>query len=215
MDVGAVNARLLARDTVLPASEPSLKRCTKKFLAFQSDSAEDATATLNTFSSELALFELEASKAEAIRKACEQEIEHYAKLDQAIGQQGKETAADIEALKDELKQARTTRMHKEESEALAKVVNELPQRLATERELVQVDAQVGELTTTHKQTLEELSLRQKQFKLLMQSIFELQRALDPDLTYDDKDQDEEADADADNTGDSKATSSGDVEMAVA
>jgi hypothetical protein len=72
-----------------------------------------------------------------------------------------------------------------------------------------VDAEVAKLLTAHKKTEEELSLRQKQFKLLMHSIFELQRALDPDMKYADADQDDDEEGAANKTG------SLDVEMSVA
>ena len=63
-----VRQRLLGRETVLPASEPSVVRIAQKFMQLQSEQAEGCTAAQNSLLKELALYEFEASKADLLRR---------------------------------------------------------------------------------------------------------------------------------------------------
>lgn len=172
-----VKERLQGRESVLPVSEPSVKRCSKKFLALQGESAEGCIAAHNALLKELALYDFEASKAHLLRGICSEEVEQYGVLDAKIENDIEHTKGEIEQLKDQLREERVARLHKEECEALSRRVNAFPARSGTELEISRLRADLGELTALQERTSEQLQLRQKQFRLLMHAIYELQHSV--------------------------------------
>lgn len=86
----------------------------------------------------------------------------------------------IESLKRELEQAKRIRKHKEECEAVARVVRRFPPRSETQQLLAVANSEAEELRQRLADIEAQVDLRGKQFRVLVQAIKDLQRTLDED-----------------------------------
>lgn len=84
----------------------------------------------------------------------------------------------IESLKLELEQAKRIRKHKEECEAVARVVRRFPPRSETQQLLTVANSEAEELRQRLADIEAQVDLRGKQFRVLVQAIKDLQRTLD-------------------------------------
>ena len=174
MDI--VNARLLAREDSL-AGLPTVSRLASSFLSLRGQNAEGCPIALNVLLRELAGFEAEAEKCSRVMKSCDEELEHYKALDVDIESSIKDTQKEIKELRKQLEQERKSRRHKEECEAISKVVNAQPPRAETEARIAEIEAALTTLKESEKEINEKVAMRQKQFRLLLHSLFELKRSL--------------------------------------
>ena len=122
---------------------------------------------------------------------------HHVHADQSVAQ----ARADIEKLTEQLADAKRERAHREQYEALARVINEHPDRAATlrcvarclawgrrhplqsrrcllRREIGSLDQELVTLDKRRDATDAGLSLRTKQFQLLLHTVWDLQQQLE-------------------------------------
>lgn len=84
----------------------------------------------------------------------------------------------IERLKQELEQAKRIRKHKEEAEAVARVVRRFPPRSETQQQLAAANSEAQELQQRLREMESQVDLRGKQFRVLVQAVKDLQRTLE-------------------------------------
>jgi parvulin-like peptidyl-prolyl isomerase len=77
---------------------------------------------------ELERYEFEVGKCRIIRKSCDSEIKEYSKLYDEIQTKITGSEKDIAQLKKEWAAEKLERQHKEDFEALARQVNQFPER---------------------------------------------------------------------------------------
>mmetsp|Transcript_12579 Transcript_12579/g.27059 ORF Transcript_12579/g.27059 Transcript_12579/m.27059 type:complete len:88 (+) Transcript_12579:75-338(+) len=85
MDPDVVKKRLVARDSVVPATEPSISQLSRAYLALQNESGSASVSAHNAFLRELGLLELDFTKIELVVNICKEEIAQYVKLEDDIG----------------------------------------------------------------------------------------------------------------------------------
>jgi len=83
-------------------------------------------------------------------------------------------------LKVELEHEKRRRNHKEEYEAIAKIINRFPTRSETQRQLIALEGEIAGLMEQQKNIESVTQKRKKQFALLFDCIDDLQRALRAD-----------------------------------
>mmetsp|Transcript_38242 Transcript_38242/g.104146 ORF Transcript_38242/g.104146 Transcript_38242/m.104146 type:complete len:246 (-) Transcript_38242:742-1479(-) len=176
--------RLKSRETVF--IQASIKRVASKFTALaasvlaKDDGAAlstDAQEAANNAIRELQLCSLEVDKAEMVAQTCDRQLSQYTDLAKGVQEQIAASEASIEALSQELKQAKTVRQHKEEYEALAKVVNRHSAKSQTRQVQEETQARLASLEEEAQALEEQVKARNQQFALLMQTIQDLQRTM--------------------------------------
>lgn len=80
--------------------------------------------------------------------------------------------------KAELVQAKKVRRHRQEYDNLAKVITERPEREATLSRLAKINEELQELKRTTERLDAKLDVRQKQFRVLMVTLRDLQAMLE-------------------------------------
>jgi THO complex subunit 7 len=87
------------------------------------------------------------------------------------------TKREIEELKVQLEQERVVRQHKEEYEAIARLINELPARQDTENAIAALEGDLSELERDENSLQQKMDLRTKQFHLLLHTVQDLQQMI--------------------------------------
>ncbi|CAD6201669.1 unnamed protein product [Miscanthus lutarioriparius] len=152
-DDAIIKHRLLTRTTTT-RGEPPLKKLQKKFMSFateiekDTDNVSDCERLYKAFLQEINTFELPLLKSKAVVDANIREKESFNELQVEIERQILQAKTDIEDLKKQLEQSKIERQHKEECEAIRKLISLQPPRT--------------------------LELRKKQFALLLHVVEELQ-----------------------------------------
>lgn len=108
------------------------------------------------------------------------EQENYERLNKQIELRIEEAEQKIMESKEELKLAKQIRKHRQEYDALAKVIQQQPDRQETTRKLQNIDEEIKQLEETKKTLEQKLDLRRKQFHVLISAIHELQSMLEED-----------------------------------
>ncbi|XP_060571654.1 THO complex subunit 7 homolog [Ruditapes philippinarum] len=108
------------------------------------------------------------------------EQENYETLNKQIESRIEEAELKIKESKEELKMAKQIRKHRQEYDALAKVIQQQPDRQDTTRKLQDVDEDLKQLEETKQKLEQKLDLRRKQFHVLISAIHELQSMLEED-----------------------------------
>ncbi|XP_055920129.1 THO complex subunit 7 homolog [Eupeodes corollae] len=115
-----------------------------------------------------------ASKSEHTLKMINEELKNYESLSNNI-ESGIEIAKeDIETCKLNLMYARKVRKNREEYDSLARVINNEPDRANSEKELEALRGELASLQNKSKKLDRKLVTRQNKFKVLMQSIREME-----------------------------------------
>lgn len=178
-----VRTRLVTRDS-LALSTPSARRVALHLLELAEkvrfrDDADVWETALQAFNKEVALLEhTTRTKCASVKHRCEQERAAYATVHAEIDQSVAQARADIEKLTEQLADAKRERAHREQYEALARVINEHPDRAATLREIGSLDQELVTLDKRRDATDAGLSLRTKQFQLLLHTVWDLQQQLE-------------------------------------
>ncbi len=134
----------------------------------------------NAFLRELAVFELEFSKLESVSRICNDETQHFNQLKEEIAQDIVKTQSEISKLQTKLVEEQLIRQRKEECEALAKKVNTETPRAVSGKEIEETNAELALLQEKHRKVQVQFELREKQFRLLIHSIVELNHLLASD-----------------------------------
>lgn len=91
------------------------------------------------------LYELEIAKAEQSGESCAEQLKDYAVLDAQVNKKVESTQAEIETLTAELHTAKIARQHKEQYEALAKLVNAHSSKPKTKAEQAALEEELSKL----------------------------------------------------------------------
>nr|XP_019928527.2 THO complex subunit 7 homolog [Crassostrea gigas] len=110
------------------------------------------------------------------------EQENYNRLSQDIESKIQEATEKISECKNELSQAKRIRKNRQEYDALARVIQQHPDRQETTKQLQGLDKDVSSLEEQKKSLEQKLDLRRKQFHVLIAAIHELESILDEDET---------------------------------
>lgn len=127
---------------------------------------------------QLAQCEFAVTKSQLGSDMMAAELKSYESLSKIL-EKGIEIAkGNIEKSKADLAQAKTVRKNRIEYDVLAKVISEQPDRKETLERLGTLKTELSSLVATKQQLESRLSLRKKQFHVLVTSIHQLQALLD-------------------------------------
>jgi THO complex subunit 7 len=178
-----IRQRLLTRTTTT-RGEPPLKKLIKKFTALASEiEKEDSRYSeceklYRSFLQELATFELPLLKTKAVIDANRREQDNFKELHVELNQQISQAQRDIEDLKLQLEEAKVERQHKEECEAIRKLIAAQSPRAVTQKQLNDLDKELVQLEAENYAASRTIELRKKQFGLLLHVVDDLQTTLD-------------------------------------
>jgi THO complex subunit 7 len=171
-DDAIIKHRLLTRTTTT-RGEPPLKKLQKKFMSFATEVEKDADNTSDceklykAFLQEINTFELPLLKSKAVVDANLREKESFNELQVEIQRQILQAQTDIEDLKKQLEQSKIERQHKEECEAIRKLISMQPPRSETEKLIADLEKEIANLEAESAACTRTLELRKKQFALLL------------------------------------------------
>lgn len=167
-----IKHRLLTRTTTT-RGEPPLKKLQKKFTSFvleiekDADNNGDCEKLAKAFLQELSTFEIPLLKSKAVVDANIREKENFNELKDEINRQIVQAQADIEDLKKQLEESKIERQHKEECEAIRKLIATQPPRSETQKIISQLEKEIAALDAENTAGSRLLELRKKQFALLL------------------------------------------------
>ena len=116
----------------------------------------------------------------------EHEIDEASKQQQSIEADIVNAEKEIEELRAELAREKQLRQHKEEYEALAKVINKYAPLARSTSEIEQLQVESAEVDAEAARIGDTVRTRKRQFALLMQTIFDLQHMLEEDTQAEDE-----------------------------
>uniref|UniRef100_A0A7C9DG30 Uncharacterized protein n=1 Tax=Opuntia streptacantha TaxID=393608 RepID=A0A7C9DG30_OPUST len=178
-----IKHRLLTRTTTT-RGEPPLKKLQKKFTAFalevekDADNYNDCERLAKAFLQELTTFEIPLLKSKAVIDANLREKENFNELKDEITTQIHQVEEEIEDLKKQLEASKIERKHKEECEAIRKLIAMQPPRSETEKMIAELEKEIAALEAEDAATSRLLELRKKQFALLLHVVDELQATIE-------------------------------------
>ncbi|KAL8609903.1 hypothetical protein ACOMHN_016378 [Nucella lapillus] len=159
-----------------------LNNLLKTFIRWYSSSPDDEEShnTHQRMLSMLSQCEFTMEKSVQVHAMNIAEQESYEKLTKDIETKIQEATEKITECKTELQEAKRIRKNRQEYDALAKVIQQHPDRQETTRQLQSLDKELKSFADTKEKLEEKLELRRKQFLVLITSIHELQRILEDD-----------------------------------
>ncbi|KAK4278255.1 hypothetical protein QN277_016123 [Acacia crassicarpa] len=178
-----IKHRLLTRTTTT-RGDPPLKKLQKKFTNYVSeiekeeDNYNECEKLAKAFLQELATFEIPLLKSKAIVEANIREKENFNELKDEINRQILQAQADIEDLKKQLEESKIERQHKEECEAIRKLIALQPPRSETQKLINELEKEIMALDAENTAGFRLLELRKKQFALLLHVVDELQNTIE-------------------------------------
>lgn len=168
-----IKHRLLTRTTTT-RGEPPLKKLQKKFTSFfveidkdEDNNYADCEKLAKAFLQELNTFEIPLLKSRAVVEANVREKENFHELKEEINRQIVQAQSDIEDLKKQLEESKIERRHKEECEAIRKLISTQPPRLETQKLIAELEKEIAALNAENTASSRLLELRKKQFALLL------------------------------------------------
>ncbi|ELT96373.1 hypothetical protein CAPTEDRAFT_6671 [Capitella teleta] len=165
----------------------------KMFVKWSQSPSEDEisnNAAYQRLISSLATCELSMEKSHQVFLMNLLEQKNYEALSQQIETQVTEAFTKIEELKEELSRAKRIRRNRQEYDALAKVIQNYPDREDMTKKLKDLDEELANMKETEQSLQRKLELRRKQFHVLISSLHELERI----LADDDEKEEEEGEA---------------------
>ncbi|PKA45609.1 hypothetical protein AXF42_Ash010949 [Apostasia shenzhenica] len=182
-DDAIIKHRLLTRTTTT-RGEPPLKKLQKKFISFAlevekgADNYSDSERLYKAFLQEINTFETPLLKSKAVVDANIREKESFHVLQEELHQQISQAQADIEDLKKQLERSKIERQHKEECEAIRKLIAQQPPRSETQKTISNLEKEIATLEAENTAGIRLLELRKKQFFLLLHVVDELQNTIE-------------------------------------
>jgi THO complex subunit 7 len=170
-------------------NEGPLNSCLEKFITFSDiildgEDAEQSTTVFNELVRELEQYQYSHERTSLISAACLREAKNYQKSFGETENEINVVKQDIVSLKQELEKQKVIRKNKEEYDAIAKLINELPSRETLQKELDKVSKELSLIESESAVVNSKLDLRTKQFQLLLYSINELERELNMEEQFD-------------------------------
>ncbi|XP_062093188.1 THO complex subunit 7B [Humulus lupulus] len=179
-----IKHRLLTRTTTT-RGEPPLKKLQKKFTSFflETDKDDDSNYAdcerlSKAFLQELSTFEIPLLKSRAVVEANLREKDNFNELKEEINSQILQAHSDISQLKIQLEESKIERQHKEECEAIRKLIAAQPPRSQTQKLIADLNKEIAALDAENTATSRLLELRKKQFSLVLHLVDELQTTIE-------------------------------------
>eukprot|EP00252_Welwitschia_mirabilis_P004408 TRINITY_DN14767_c0_g1_i1.p1 TRINITY_DN14767_c0_g1~~TRINITY_DN14767_c0_g1_i1.p1 ORF type:complete len:266 (-),score=67.67 TRINITY_DN14767_c0_g1_i1:149-946(-) len=178
-----IKQRLLTRTTTT-RGEPPLKKLQKKFVAFATEVEKDAENIADcekfykSVLQEITTFELPLLRTKAVIDANKREKENFNILQEELNQQILQAQSDIEELKKSLEESKVERQHKEECEAIRRLIAVQPPRHETQKQISELQREIALLDAENIASSRTLELRKKQFSLLLHVVDELQNSIE-------------------------------------
>lgn len=126
--------------------------------------------------------EFTVQKSDFASKMIENELKNYETISKTIDAGTEQAKVLIEQNKQKLVLAKKNRKQRMEYDALAKVINQEPDRKGTAKDLEILNKELNELKSNRKRLEGQLQTRRNEFTVLMRSINELQGKLDSSTT---------------------------------
>lgn len=199
VDVETLRKRILTKEGIsLIPERGSLSKCALRFREFAQLSLVAASTNgcnnaigqvdhlslLKSVKEELArefqLHDLGMKKLALGAKAAESELDYYASLADGTQSSIAECKEEINTLKKTLLHEKQVLMNREEYETLAKMAASQPSSRLTKQQLEKVRGEIEEIRRKEHKAEKELGMKEKQFQLLMQSIYDLKSSLEED-----------------------------------
>jgi len=155
----------------------------KLFLKWASTSNETPTENNSSYQrllGMLANMEMGMSRSHQQFVMNKKECDNYQKINDQIEKNITEAHEKIALCKDELRQAKRVRRNRQEYDALAKVIQQHPDRQETLQKLEATNGDLQSMYESQRMLEQKLDLRRKQFHLLITAIHEMQRILQDD-----------------------------------
>ncbi|KAI0207152.1 complex subunit 7-like protein [Lamellibrachia satsuma] len=154
----------------------------KTFLKWcdSSETPDESNNSVQRMLATVAQCELAMEKSRHVYEMNQQEQAHYQELNQKIEHQIEEVLNAIIEAKNELRQAKRIRRNRQEYDALAKVIQQHPDRQETLKQLESLGKELESLQEQHSELQHKLELRRKQFHVLITATYEMQHILDED-----------------------------------
>lgn len=183
-----MKARLITRELIGGRKSPkgSLTKCSFRFrdLCYKLSSSgadkKEIESLVFALKREIKLANLEMRKIELVDLAMDADLDEYLKLQSHFELTKKRNRKEIQDLQQMLVDQKLVRRDKQEYEALATMANTLQSKRNTQMKLSSVQADVDNLKSQEVRRDVELDVREKQFQLLLQCIFDLKSALEED-----------------------------------
>jgi len=140
-------------------------------------STEETEKIVASLKRELLLHGIEMSKMKFISRSVDTELREYDRLQQEMEESISRNRSDIESLHNQLKHEKLVRRNREEYEAMAKLATVHPPRRETNFKLEAIRKKITDIREEEKKLDKYLEIREKQFQLLLQSIFDLKSTL--------------------------------------
>ena len=156
-------------------------RNTESDVSLETVSVEQIELARDELRRDIMLHQLEVRKVALMEKAVDIDIMNCEGALEDLEEGVQRTKDEIVELKQQLATERLIRSRREEYNALAKVANiQTVPRKQTEARLVDGRRKLEERRDKKQQTEHEMEIREKQFQLLMQSVFDLKSTLAED-----------------------------------
>ncbi|KAH7836894.1 hypothetical protein Vadar_007086 [Vaccinium darrowii] len=127
----------------------------------------DCERLAKAFLQELTTFELPLLKSKAVIDANLREKENFNELKDEINRQIIQAQADIEDLKKQLEESKIESQHKEECEAIRRLIGMQPPRSETQKVITDLEKEIAMLEAENTAGSRTLELRKKQFALML------------------------------------------------
>lgn len=196
LETEVLRERLITKEgQAVGGTRGSLSSCVFRFQDFlqaassssqlvHSGTSDDAISKSNNlqkaageFKVALQLQDLEMKKLSLAAQASESELQYYDRLQQETQEKIAQTRAEIEQLRSDLVTETKIRKQREEYEALAKSAMTRPSTKVTKRKIEKVEEEIKEIKEKIYRADQVLSVKSKQFYLVMQSISDLKKGL--------------------------------------
>jgi len=171
-DAEIVEARFLS-------NEGPLLNCLKDYTLFVS-AVKNPNATYqqtlvlyHKLLKDLALFEHDINKLNLLQTANSRQFANYNQHKRQIESSERVAMAEIGELYGELKVAQVKRSHEEEYEAVAKIINQLPSRKETQKQVEALNDELEVLGNEKKSTAFQIDIKRKQFSLFFHALNDL------------------------------------------
>eukprot|EP01090_Pellita_catalonica_P017293 TRINITY_DN5186_c0_g1_i1.p1 TRINITY_DN5186_c0_g1~~TRINITY_DN5186_c0_g1_i1.p1 ORF type:complete len:254 (-),score=63.49 TRINITY_DN5186_c0_g1_i1:83-844(-) len=151
--------------------------CSAYFKFAESVLNKEKKADVRGFLRDVMVLEFEIGRIQSIWATLEQDEGAYQDLHKERTENIKIISDDIEKLRTQLTEERKQRRFKEEYDALAKKINTYPPRQQSLDEIASLQQQEADLHIAITKLNEEVDLRSKQFRLLMNVIFDLRKGI--------------------------------------
>mmetsp|Transcript_9418 Transcript_9418/g.14568 ORF Transcript_9418/g.14568 Transcript_9418/m.14568 type:complete len:223 (-) Transcript_9418:924-1592(-) len=167
------------------AARGSLSKCALKYRDFISkfqagENPNSIEALKKDLVRETQLYQVEMRKLALTVHAAEGDTEEIDSEVAAVKSQIRAMEQEIEQLRSEHPEAKQIRRNLEEYEALAKLANTRPPRRELELRTDEIKQKLEDVEKETQKNRDEKSLREKQFHLFMQSLFDLKESLAED-----------------------------------